>query len=135
MHNRGHSTEPVRGVGPGLHPPLHGNGGDLSLCVLSSCCHLFRSPWQKLIACSNKGVEQDLLLQELSRASGSVALSYGAHSNLCINQLVRNANDAQKQKYLPKLLAGQQCLLSPTIHSLTTVAKQMRVLPFLTTTS
>ena len=45
-------------------------------------------------------------LQELSRASGSVALSYGAHSNLCINQIVRNGCEEQKQKYLSKLLTG-----------------------------
>ena len=45
-------------------------------------------------------------LQELSRASGSVALSYGAHSNLCINQIVRNGSEDQKQKYLCKLLTG-----------------------------
>lgn len=44
--------------------------------------------------------------QELSRASGSVGLSYGAHSNLCVNQLVRNGSQAQKDKYLPKLLTG-----------------------------
>lgn len=47
-----------------------------------------------------------MLLQELSRASGSVGLSYGAHSNLCINQLVRNGNKQQKEKYLPKLISG-----------------------------
>lgn len=48
-----------------------------------------------------------LWLQELSRASGSIGLSYGAHSNLCINQLVRNANQKQKEKYLPKLISGK----------------------------
>jgi hypothetical protein len=42
-------------------------------------------------------------MEEISRASGSVALSYGAHSNLCINQLVRNGTAAQKEKYLPKV--------------------------------
>ena len=47
-----------------------------------------------------------MAMEELSRASGSVALSYGAHSNLCINQLVRNGNPAQLSKYLPKLLSG-----------------------------
>ncbi|KAL8170221.1 hypothetical protein V2J09_022025 [Rumex salicifolius] len=47
-----------------------------------------------------------IAMEELSRASGSVALSYGAHSNLCINQLVRNGNAAQKEKYLPKLISG-----------------------------
>ncbi|KAJ3359582.1 hypothetical protein GGF32_009138 [Allomyces javanicus] len=48
-----------------------------------------------------------LAMEELSRASGSVALSYGAHSNLCVNQIVRNGNDAQKAKYLPKLISGE----------------------------
>ncbi|XP_057483598.1 isovaleryl-CoA dehydrogenase, mitochondrial isoform X3 [Actinidia eriantha] len=48
-----------------------------------------------------------IAMEELSRASGSVALSYGAHSNLCINQLVRNGTPAQKQKYLPKLISGE----------------------------
>ena len=45
-------------------------------------------------------------LEEISRASASVALSYGAHSNLCINQIKRNGNEAQKQKFLPKLISG-----------------------------
>lgn len=45
-------------------------------------------------------------MEELSRASASVALSYGAHSNLCVNQIVRNGNEAQKAKYLPKLISG-----------------------------
>ncbi|EAL67527.1 hypothetical protein ACTFIW_006804 [Dictyostelium discoideum] len=47
-----------------------------------------------------------IAMEELSRASASVALSYGAHSNLCINQITRNANEAQKDKYLPKLISG-----------------------------
>ena len=47
-----------------------------------------------------------IAMEELSRASGSVALSYGAHSNLCINQLVRNATPEQKARYLPALIAG-----------------------------
>jgi len=47
-----------------------------------------------------------LVMEQLSRASASVALSYGAHSNLCVNQLVRNGNEQQKKKYLPKLIAG-----------------------------
>ena len=42
-------------------------------------------------------------MEEMSRASGSIALSYGAHSNLCVNQIVRNGNEAQKDKYLPKV--------------------------------
>ena len=46
-------------------------------------------------------------LEEISRASGSVGLSYGAHSNLCVQNLFYNANDAQKAKYLPKLCSGE----------------------------
>lgn len=48
-----------------------------------------------------------VVLEEISRASASVGLSYGTHSNLCVNQLYRNGNDAQKRKYLPKLIAGE----------------------------
>ncbi|GAX83619.1 hypothetical protein CEUSTIGMA_g11043.t1 [Chlamydomonas eustigma] len=51
--------------------------------------------------------EHCIAMEEISRASGSVGLSYGAHSNLCVNQLVRNANEKQKEKYLPKLISGQ----------------------------
>ena len=43
----------------------------------------------------------------MSRASASVGLSYGAHSNLCVNQLRRNGNEAQKKRYLPKLISGE----------------------------
>jgi isovaleryl-CoA dehydrogenase len=46
-------------------------------------------------------------MEEISRASASVGLSYGAHSNLCVNQIRRNGNDAQKQKYLPRLVSGE----------------------------
>ena len=46
-------------------------------------------------------------MEELSRASASVALSYGAHSNLCVNQVHRNGTAAQKQRYLPKLVSGE----------------------------
>ncbi|MDE1978424.1 MAG: isovaleryl-CoA dehydrogenase [Thiomonas sp.] len=46
-------------------------------------------------------------LEEISRASASVGLSYGAHSNLCVNQIRRNGSAAQKAKYLPKLLSGE----------------------------
>jgi isovaleryl-CoA dehydrogenase len=46
-------------------------------------------------------------MEEISRASGSVGLSYGAHSNLCVNQIRRNGSDAQKRKYLPKLVTGE----------------------------
>ena len=42
-----------------------------------------------------------IIMEELSRASGSVALSYGAHSNLCVNQITRNGSEEQKRKYLP----------------------------------
>jgi isovaleryl-CoA dehydrogenase len=46
-------------------------------------------------------------MEEISRASASVGLSYGAHSNLCVNQIRRNGNLAQKKKYLPKLVSGE----------------------------
>jgi isovaleryl-CoA dehydrogenase len=46
-------------------------------------------------------------MEEISRGSASIGLSYGAHSNLCVNQMKRNGNDAQKQKYLPKLISGE----------------------------
>ncbi|OQV23230.1 Isovaleryl-CoA dehydrogenase, mitochondrial [Hypsibius exemplaris] len=45
--------------------------------------------------------------EELSRASGAIGLSYGAHSNLCVNQIVRHGSEAQKKKYLPKLISGE----------------------------
>eukprot|EP00898_Chlorokybus_atmophyticus_P006360 jgi/Chlat1/6725/Chrsp50S06472 len=51
--------------------------------------------------------EHVVAMEALSRASGSVALSYGAHSNLCINQIVRHGTHEQKQKYLPKLVSGE----------------------------
>src|SRR5271167_3635166 len=46
-------------------------------------------------------------MEEVSRASASVGLSYGAHSNLCVNQIRRNATDEQKRRYLPKLISGE----------------------------
>ncbi|MEN9670265.1 MAG: hypothetical protein RL018_542, partial [Pseudomonadota bacterium] len=46
-------------------------------------------------------------MEEISRASASVGLSYGAHSNLCVNQIKRNGTEAQRQKYLPKLISGE----------------------------
>ena len=52
-------------------------------------------------------LEHCVALEEISRASASVGLSYGAHSNLCVNQLRRNGNEAQKRKYLPKLISGE----------------------------
>jgi isovaleryl-CoA dehydrogenase len=48
-----------------------------------------------------------IAMEEISRASASVGLSYGAHSNLCVNQIKRNGTDAQRQKYLPKLISGE----------------------------
>ncbi|KZC43299.1 UNVERIFIED_ORG: isovaleryl-CoA dehydrogenase, partial [Rhodanobacter sp. FW104-R5] len=46
-------------------------------------------------------------MEEISRASGSVGLSYGAHSNLCLNNIHHNGNEAQRRKYLPKLCSGE----------------------------
>ncbi len=48
-----------------------------------------------------------IAMEEISRASASVGLSYGAHSNLCVNQIYKNGNDAQREKYLPKLCSGE----------------------------
>ncbi|OBU87545.1 isovaleryl-CoA dehydrogenase [Chromobacterium subtsugae] len=48
-----------------------------------------------------------IAMEEISRASASVGLSYGAHSNLCVNQIYKNGNDAQRAKYLPKLVSGE----------------------------
>jgi isovaleryl-CoA dehydrogenase len=48
-----------------------------------------------------------IAMEEISRASASIGLSYGAHSNLCVNQIRRNGSDAQKRKYLPKLVSGE----------------------------
>jgi isovaleryl-CoA dehydrogenase len=48
-----------------------------------------------------------IAMEEISRASASVGLSYGAHSNLCVNQIRRNGSDEQKAKYLPKLISGE----------------------------
>ena len=52
-------------------------------------------------------LEHVVAMEEISRASASVGLSYGAHSNLCVNQLRRNGSDAQKRTYLPKLITGE----------------------------
>ena len=52
-------------------------------------------------------LEHCIAVEEVSRASASVGLSYGAHSNLCVNQISRNGNEAQKRKYLPKLISGE----------------------------
>ncbi|HEX6003861.1 MAG TPA: isovaleryl-CoA dehydrogenase [Burkholderiales bacterium] len=80
-----------------------------------------RDLWPKLGACGLLGITVDescggvnlgylahiIAMEELSRASASVALSYGAHSNLCVNQIYRNGSEAQKRRYLPKLVAGE----------------------------
>jgi len=77
--------------------------------------------WRKLGSLGLLGitVEEDLggagmgylahivAVEEISRASASVGLSYGAHSNLCVNQIRRNGSDAQRQTYLPKLISGE----------------------------
>ena len=52
-------------------------------------------------------LEHVIAIEEISRASASIGLSYGAHSNLCVNQINRNGNDIQKQRYLPKLISGE----------------------------
>ncbi len=52
-------------------------------------------------------LEHCVAVEEISRGSASVGLSYGAHSNLCVNQIHRNGSEAQKQKYLPKLVSGK----------------------------
>ncbi|CAM3694687.1 isovaleryl-CoA dehydrogenase [Castellaniella denitrificans] len=49
-----------------------------------------------------------IAMEEISRASASIALSYGAHSNLCVNQIHRNGTEAQKKKYLPGLISGER---------------------------
>ncbi|MGL4291406.1 MAG: isovaleryl-CoA dehydrogenase [Phreatobacter sp.] len=51
-------------------------------------------------------LEHCIAMEEISRASASVGLSYGAHSNLCVNQIRKNGNDEQRRRYLPKLMSG-----------------------------
>jgi isovaleryl-CoA dehydrogenase len=52
-------------------------------------------------------LEHVVAMEEISRASASVGLSYGAHSNLCVNQIKLNGNEAQKRRYLPRLISGE----------------------------
>ena len=80
----------------------------------------FRQFWRKLGSMGLLGVtadaqygglelgylEHSLVMEEMSRCCGAIALSYGAHSNLCVNQLTINGNEEQKHKYLPKLIDG-----------------------------
>ena len=51
-----------------------------------------------------------IIMEEISRASAAIGLSYGAHSNLCVNQIHRNGTEEQKQKYLPKVTHAKQCV-------------------------
>ena len=53
-------------------------------------------------------LEHIVVVEEISRASASVGLSYGAHSNLCVNQIRLNGNDQQREKYLPGLIEGKK---------------------------
>ena len=52
-------------------------------------------------------LEHVVAMEEISRASAAVGLAYGAHSNLCVNQIFRNGDEAQKRRYLPKLMSGE----------------------------
>src|ERR1700675_841793 len=52
-------------------------------------------------------LEHCIAVEETSRGSAALGLSYGAHSNLCVNKIRRNGNEAQKRKYLPKLISGE----------------------------
>lgn len=77
--------------------------------------------WQKMGAMGLLGITVDesygganmgylahvIAMEEISRASASIGLSYGAHSNLCVNQIYRNGSETQKQTYLPKLISGE----------------------------
>ena len=66
------------------------------------------SPSRRSTAATGMGyLAHFVAMEEISRASASVGLSYGAHSNLCVNQIRRNGSDAQKRKYLPKLISGE----------------------------
>ena len=79
--------------------PLWREMGDLGLLGITAPEGLGGSGMGYLAHC--------VAMEEISRASASVGLSYGAHSNLCVNQIVRNATPAQREKYLPKLISGE----------------------------
>ncbi len=88
---------------------------------IDSSNHFPRELWPKLGALGLLGITVDekygganmgylahtIAMEEISRASGSIGLSYGAHSNLCVNQLHRFGTEAQKQRYLTKLVSGE----------------------------
>jgi isovaleryl-CoA dehydrogenase len=73
-----------------------------------------------------------IVLEEISRASASVGLSYGAHSNLCVNQIYRNGNAKQKSQYLPKLISGEwvgALAMSETQAGSDVVSMQLKAIP------
>ena len=66
------------------------------------------SPWRRSSAARRWATRAHVVaMEEVSRASGAVGLSYGAHSNLCVNQVRRNGSEGQKRRYLPKLVSGE----------------------------
>jgi len=73
--------------------------GDLGLLGITAPADYGGSEGSYLMHC--------IAIEELSRFSGAIALSYGAHSNLCVNQICRHGNEEQKDKYLPKLNSGE----------------------------
>ena len=73
-------------------------------------------------------LEHTIAMEEISRASGSVGLSYGAHSNLCVNQIYRNGSASQKAQYLPDLITGQKVgALAMSEHSAGSDVVSMRL--------
>ena len=72
-------------------------------------------------------LEHCIAVEEMSRASAAVGLSYGAHSNLCVNQIRRNGNETQKRKYLPKLISGEHVgsLAMSAISAVSSVLRAM----------
>lgn len=72
------------------------------MITLYMVCHYFASIAQ-YGGTEGTYLDHCLVMEEMSRFSAAIALSYGAHSNLCVNQLVRNGSEAQKEKYLPEV--------------------------------